>query len=135
MSWPSTKVIKRDKVDRLFSVYIRTRDEWKCKNCGREFEEKDRRRLQCAHVWYSRRYYVTRFDERNCHALCFGCHNKLAESPGLAYEFIRDKTPRNGLANLVRKFSKRNDLKEQSYKVVREYIYEDIKRKLESLNN
>jgi hypothetical protein len=59
--------------DSLFSKYIRVRDKWKCKRCGRQYPNGDGR-LQNSHFW-SRNNWATRFDEENCDALCYGCHS------------------------------------------------------------
>lgn len=59
--------------DRLFSLYIRSRDGWKCKRCGRYYEPPTNA-LQCSHYW-GRASKGTRFEPDNCDALCYGCHS------------------------------------------------------------
>lgn len=59
--------------DRLFSLYVRARDE-RCCNCG------STEYLQCAHV-VSRRYQVVRHNPRNAFALCRSCHTYQTHHP------------------------------------------------------
>lgn len=59
--------IKIDKQDSLFSKLIRERD-GKCVFCG-----KLGGKLECSHFW-GRGNKATRFDPKNCDALCFHCH-------------------------------------------------------------
>jgi len=54
--------------DTLWSKYIRRVG--KCEICGRSDIK-----LENAH-YFSRGKENTRFDERNCHCLCFTCHQK-----------------------------------------------------------
>ncbi len=65
--------IKTDKADKMFSLYIRTRDKWTCRRCRRKHEEGSRG-LHCSH-YFGRGKETVRFDPRNCDALCFACHN------------------------------------------------------------
>jgi hypothetical protein len=55
-------------LDRLTSMIVRGRD-GRCVTCG------SRQGLQCSH-FYSRRYLPTRFDLRNCNAMCAGCNRR-----------------------------------------------------------
>ena len=75
MSWHQ---IKLDRVDILFSKYIRLRDK-KCQRCGRKGTGKEGiAGLQNSH-FFSRRKESTRFDELNCDTLCAGCHKFFTE--------------------------------------------------------
>jgi hypothetical protein len=70
--------VKIDKADELFSIYIRSRDGWCCQRCGGNFGlptkgDKNRSGLHCSH-FHGRKAESTRFDPRNCDALCYGCH-------------------------------------------------------------
>lgn len=64
--------IRRDRLDYLFSIYIRHRDGWSCQRCGRHYGRKDRG-LHNSH-FIGRANMATRFDPNNCMALCYGCH-------------------------------------------------------------
>lgn len=69
-----------DKLDTVFSKYIRLRDAmpsgtFRCISCGRikPIEQAD-----CGH-FHSRRHMSTRFDEDNCHAECRACNRFSAD--------------------------------------------------------
>ncbi len=78
---------QRAAADCAFSLYIRKRDGM-CRACGYEVPSE----LQCAHIW-SRRYYATRFDERNAVALCRGCHIMFTHSPAQWDEWCEENIP------------------------------------------
>jgi len=60
-----SKLIKE--ADRIFSLYIRGRDQWKpCCTCGAKWTEQ----AQCWH-FMSRRYTSTKWIEKNAHGQCF----------------------------------------------------------------
>lgn len=71
--------VKIDKADRVFSLYIRTRDEWKCKRCMKQYTPPTNA-LQCSH-FVGRRKEATRFDPLNADALCYGCHQYFTSHP------------------------------------------------------
>lgn len=73
MKKPSRKSLI-DKLDKIFSIYIRRKDAVNdistCVTCGK----KDHwTKLQNGH-FMSRRHYSTRWDEDNCHVQCSGCN-------------------------------------------------------------
>lgn len=75
-----------NKLDRLFSLYIRLRDAMpngcvRCISCGKikTFDDVD-----CGH-FYSRTHMATRFDEDNCHAECKFC-NRFSADHLIAYQ-------------------------------------------------
>ena len=71
--------IKRTKWDVVFSLYIRTRDEWVCQRCKKQYPEKAQG-LHCSH-FYGRRSWATRIEPCNAMALCFGCHQHVGSFP------------------------------------------------------
>ena len=70
-------------LDRLVSVIVRRRDR-RCVTCG------EARGLQCSH-FYSRRYLATRFDPRNCNAMCAECNRWHSEDPEPYLRFMRER--------------------------------------------
>jgi 5-methylcytosine-specific restriction endonuclease McrA len=64
--------MKLDKYDALFSRYIRTRDNWTCQRCSKQYTQ-NTQGLHNSH-FFGRTRKSVRFDEDNCIALCFGCH-------------------------------------------------------------
>lgn len=73
------KKITRDPADTAFSNYIRERDGWACRRCGKQYTQPTMG-LHCSH-FMSRRHEGTRFDPENCDALCYGCHSYFGTHP------------------------------------------------------
>lgn len=73
-----TKRVKRriwtlKKADEQFSLWIRNRDNWTCKRCGKIWAE-GARGLTCSHFW-QRSHKGTRFDPENNDSACWmPCH-------------------------------------------------------------
>ena len=63
-----TQLIKS--LDKVFSIFIRQRDDGVCFTCGTRQEWKY---MQNGH-FVSRGKFATRWDERNCHCQCVGCN-------------------------------------------------------------
>ena len=63
-----------EKLDKIFSIYIRRKDAIDniatCVTCGKKDHWS---KLQNGH-WASRKHYNTRWDETNCHVQCAGCN-------------------------------------------------------------
>lgn len=58
--------------DKLFSLYIKKKDKNTCVRCHTQYKEGSRG-LHNSH-FFGRRMMSVRWDERNCDALCHGCH-------------------------------------------------------------
>ena len=78
--------IRVDKLDVLFSKFIRLRAKNHCERCG-AYKEKG---LQCCH-FHSRRKHSVRYDEDNACALDFGCHQYLDSHPLEKIEFFKKR--------------------------------------------
>ena len=76
--------IRIDKLDTLFSRFIRLRAGGLCEYCG------ERLPLQCSH-FHGRRKSSTRWDPDNACALDFSCHQYLAEHPNIHTEFFKKR--------------------------------------------
>lgn len=63
------------RADKVFSNFIRERDDWTCQLCDGWHGEGSgqRRNLHCSHFW-GRARKSTRFDPDNCIAACYSCH-------------------------------------------------------------
>lgn len=77
--------VKIDAADKAFSLYIRTRDGWKCKRCNKQYTPPTQA-LHCSH-FQGRGKEATRFDEENADALCYGCHQYFTSHPAEHYEW------------------------------------------------
>lgn len=69
---PKKKTISKLKseADRVFSFWIRVRDNFTCFTCGKRGETSS---IQNGH-YISRAINVLRYDERNCNAQCVSCN-------------------------------------------------------------
>lgn len=79
-------------LDRLTSIIVRRRDR-RCVTCG------EPRGLQCSH-FYSRRYLATRFDLRNCNAMCAGCNRQHSSDPSEYLRFMNERYGADVVAEL-----------------------------------
>jgi len=77
--------IRIDPLDQLFSLYIRTRDNFTCQRCGVKSKN-----VQCAH-FHSRRKQSVRFDPDNACTLCMGDHLYLDSNPMEKVEFFHNR--------------------------------------------
>lgn len=68
---PLPKLVK--KLDDLFQMCIRYRDDFTCITCGRKFPKGERTQCHAGH-FISRGVYATRWDEENVNCQCAGCN-------------------------------------------------------------
>lgn len=59
-----------EKLDKIFSLYIRFRDNGVCYTCGKRGDIKN---MQAGH-YVSRSCYALRWDETNVHCQCYSCN-------------------------------------------------------------
>ena len=81
--------IKISALDSKFSYYIRSRDNWTCQRCLKEYKPPTNG-LHNSHFWGRARKSV-RFDPKNCQALCHGCHSFFTANPELHRQFYLKK--------------------------------------------
>lgn len=86
MSWGKYKA---DPADKVFSLYIRTRDNWTCQYCHKRYNPPTNA-LHCSH-FVGRAKEATRFDPLNAVALCFHDHQYFTSHPAehLAWQVNR----------------------------------------------
>lgn len=82
MAWGKAKI---DGADKAFSLYIRTKAEWKCERCRRQYSPPTSA-LHCSH-FVGRGKENTRFEPLNATALCFGCHQYFTSHPAEHYQW------------------------------------------------
>ncbi len=80
--------IKIDKLDVLFSKYIKLKAQGKCAYCGQYAKPQG---YHCHHGVAGRRYLNTRWEEDNCAALCMACHNLLSDFASINKEFFEKR--------------------------------------------
>ena len=94
--------MRRDKHDKLFSFYIRTRDKWRCVRC-RRYHKPPTSALHCSH-YITRGAWNTRFDKENADALCYGCHQYWGGKGREEYkEFKIKQLGKKGFRDLLRR--------------------------------
>lgn len=84
MAKKSKRKLLIEKLDKVFSIYIRTRysinEMSECYTCGKKDHYK---KLQAGH-FASRRHYSTRWNEYNVQVQCFSCNIK---NQGMQFQF------------------------------------------------
>jgi hypothetical protein len=120
--------MKRDKLDALFSRYIKLLSGGYCKRCHKYLGIKSRG-LHNAHC-YSRGKLSTRFVRDNCQALCYGCHRYLDQHPTLKFEFFMEILGKESFDKLT---VLSNTPATGKNKLDREAIYKDLKEKIKFL--
>ena len=121
MSKQITKLKK--KADRLFSIYIRKRDSiekagelyCECITCG---DIKNYKQMHAGH-FISRRYNITRYDERNVNAQCSKC-NTFHSGEQYIYSKKIDEKYGNGTAEDL------HNLRNKEFKLTEEYLQKVI---------
>jgi len=122
---PSKTKLKAE-LDRVFSLYIRHRDSYKCCTCGKESQEQ----AQCGH-YISRANMNTRWDEENCHCQCVGCN---VFKNGNMDEYSLFMINKYGNGALIEMNKRKNKIKQWTISEIKEQI-EIYKKKLSDIIN
>jgi hypothetical protein len=104
--------------DRNFSRYIRRRGA--CEICGRTDLK-----LENAH-YFGRGREATRFDDKNCHCLCFTCHKKSHEDKDYYKNWMIEKYGQNGLDRLELESNQRKDRDDVMDKIYIKALLESV---------
>ena len=81
--------ISISRIDKKFSLFIRSRDNWTCQRCDKRYIPPTNA-LHCAHI-FTRGAKSTRFNVDNCVSLCYGCHSYLDSHPLEKYDWYSKK--------------------------------------------
>ena len=81
--------IRISKLDKLFSLYIRSRAGWTCERCHKRYQPPTSG-LHASH-FHGRRKKSVRYDPENAAALCFGCHRYYTENPAAHTEWFKKR--------------------------------------------
>jgi hypothetical protein len=87
---------KTEKLDRVFSLYIRHKAGGYCQKCKKFFGVND---LDAAHMFVRGRF-TTRWDERNVFALCEDCHREVDNNHFAKTSFHCEMIPMEEIAEL-----------------------------------
>ena len=116
--------MKIDKADRVFSLYIRTRDNWTCRRCGKRYTPPTNA-LHCSH-FKGRGKEGTRFEPSNADALCYGCHRYFTAQPDEHYAWQVEQKGQDVVDRII--------LQANTYKKKdRQFEYEKWKEELEKI--
>lgn len=81
--------LKLDKADVVFSLFVRTRDDWTCQRCHKKYTPPTNA-LHNSH-YFGRGREGTRFEPDNCDALCHGCHQHWGSADKEGYRAFKIK--------------------------------------------
>ena len=120
--------IKRTPVDAAFSDCVRERANWTCEMCGKAYPEgTNRAGLHCSHH-FGRRHKSVRWEPLNAAALCFTCHNTVAEDPPLHVGWFESNIGKSNyglLEELKQRIVRKSDL---DMKAMAKHFREELKR-------
>lgn len=124
---PLPKLVK--KLDDVFQMCIRYRDNFTCITCGRKFPKGERTQCHAGH-YISRGIYSTRWDEENIAAQCQSCNLKqsLADVETI-HKFEQQLKLRYGEDVIDRLFEKKHKV----FKLNRVWLEDNIKFYSEAL--
>ena len=100
--------------DHWFSLCVRTRANWTCEHCGKQYPE-GAQGFHCHHYYGRGKYWSVRFEPLNCVAICFFCHNLFHENPdhqrewqekrlgAVKYEILKEKAYNLTLAKEIKR--------------------------------
>lgn len=102
--------------DKLFSLFIRSRDGWNCQRCSKHYEPPTMA-LHCSH-FQGRGKEATRFDPLNADALCYGCHQYFTSHPADHFNWQTERKGKKVIEALILRsntYKKRDDKTEKKY--------------------
>ena len=116
--------IKITGLDKKFSHFIRSRDDWKCQRCFKQYKPPTSG-LHNSHFW-GRRNKSVRFDPENCIALCYGCHSHFTANPVLHRMFF---LRRLGEIRYNALMVRANTPKKPDYEMINLWLSQELKNK------
>lgn len=117
--------LKIDTADKLFSLWIRTRDKWTCRRCGTKYSPPTTA-LHCSH-FKGRGKEATRFEPNNADALCYGCHQYFTSQPDEHYRWQVEKKGLEvvdgltALSNSYKKKDRKSEIKKWRQKLKEDF--------------
>ena len=124
---PIPKLVK--KLDDVFQMCIRYRDNFTCITCGKKYPRGERTQLHAGH-YISRGIYATRWEEENVNAQCSGCN--LKQSRGDAevwHRYEKELEAKYGKGTVERLLQKKHEI----FKLDRGWLEDNIKLYSEAL--
>lgn len=119
-----------EKLDDVFQMVIRYRDNFTCITCGRKFPIGERTQFHAGH-YVSRKHNSTRWDEENVNGQCAGCNLKQSRTDVEVihrYEVaLEEKYGRGTVERLLKK-------KHETFKPSQGWLEDNIKLYQEALD-
>lgn len=126
---PLPKLVK--KLDDVFQMCIRYRDNFTCITCSKKFPSGERTQCHAGH-YISRGIYSTRWDEENVNCQCAGCN--LRQSRGDAeiwHKYEKELELKYGKGTVERLLQKKHEV----FKLNRVWLEDNIKIYSEALKD
>lgn len=126
---PIPKLVK--KLDDVFQMVIRYRDNFTCITCGKKFPKGERKECHAGH-FITRGVYATRWDEENVNCQCASCNLKqsLADVE-VINRYAQALELKYGKGTVDRLFQKKHSI----FKLNRAWLEENIALYSEALKN
>ena len=123
--------VKIRQSDKLFSIYIRKRDKWRCVRCGKQHDEHSHN-FGVSH-FYSRRKESVRFDPENVDSMCnHPCHSEWEHEKKEGREYYNFKINQLGKMRFDILTVRAHQIAKKDDKLMMLIIKEFIKRLEES---
>lgn len=126
---PIPKLVK--KLDDVFQMCIRYRDDFTCITCGKKFPRGERTQCHAGH-FISRGVYATRWDEENVNCQCAGCNLKqsLADTETIT-RYAKELELKYGAGTVDRLIQKKHSV----FKLNRGWLEDNIELYTQALKN
>lgn len=120
----------KEKLDRVFSIYIRTlyadyKGYVKCYTCGKVVEWKE---AQCGH-FIRRQFTAVRFDERNCRPQCYDCNMIFDGMEESFEEHLREELGEKEVDKLIEIGKQERNYSDEEYKELIHFYTLQIREK------
>jgi hypothetical protein len=119
------------KLDNVFQMCIRYRDNFTCITCGKKFPRGERTQCHAGH-FISRGIYATRWDEENVNCQCAGCNLKQSNADvEVINRYAKELELKYGKGTVDRLFQKKHSV----FKLNRGWLEDNIELYTQALKN
>lgn len=117
----------KGKLDIIFSRYIRFRDNWTCKRCGKKYAPKATHSIHAAHI-EGRGKESVRWNPKNVFALCYGCHKFIDSYPVKKHEWFIGKFGQGAYDDLVFESNRPSHFKKHDIEEMIDYYKTELNK-------
>lgn len=119
------------KLDNVFQMCVRYRDNFTCITCGKKFPRGERTQCHAGH-FISRGIYATRWDEENVNCQCAGCNLKQSNADvEVINRYAKELELKYGAGTVDRLFQKKHSV----FKLSRGWLEDNIELYTQALKN